>query len=247
MKAFIFKSLIIVFTVFSMYSLKSQHGDQLYKVTLLRAAPGDLLALIDALLVDLKADNNLGLTDALLIRHSQGDQWDLMLIDPISSMGDYFSEEQRTARTTSSAIERPYGDMFHHMVSFQEEAFVRGPTLEIFQEAAEFQLFHIEIFTALAGKQSELLSQRKNENQFYSGIDHRPNLIFTRVMGPSWDVFTLGGYTDLHDFAGPAVAFEEEDAAAKSAGFAGVNFIGSYLRSLLLDHHDTLGKKVAIQ
>jgi hypothetical protein len=31
-----------------------------------------------------------------------------------------------------------------------------------------------------------------------------------------------------------------EDAAAKKAGFESVNTIGSYLRSLLLEHHDTL-------
>ena len=82
------------------------------------------------------------------------------------------------------------------------------------------------------------------ENVFYSKFDHRPNFIFTRVFGPSWDIFTIGWYNDLHDFAGPPISFETEDQAAKDAGFEGVNYIGSYLRSLILRHHDTLAWKV---
>ena len=105
-------------------------------------------------------------------------------------------------------------------------------------------LFHIEIFTALEGKQKELLKQRERENIYYAGIDHKPNFIFTRVFGPSWDNFTIGGYKDMHDFAGPDVPFNVENKAAVDAGFEGVNYIGSYLRSLISSHHDTLAKKV---
>ncbi|MCP4459061.1 MAG: hypothetical protein GY816_13715 [Cytophagales bacterium] len=48
----------------------------------------------------------------------------------------------------------------------------------------------------------------------------------------------------MHDFAGSEMSFEDEGAAAKKAGFEGVNFIGSYLRSLIAGHHDTLAWKV---
>lgn len=97
----------------------------------------------------------------------------------------------------------------------------------------------------MVGKQTELLKQREMENVFYSHINHRPNIIFTRVFGPSWDSFTIGAYKDLMDYANDGgITFEQEDAAAKKAGFQGVNYIGSYLRSLLLEHHDTLAGKV---
>ena len=180
-----------------------------------------------------------------MLRHSQGDHWDLMLIYPIAELDTYFSKNSQRKRAKSNSLEKQYADDFFDLVSFQEEAIVAGPSIEKFADAFEkFQLFHIEIFTAIAGKQAELINQRQMENKFYALINHRPNFIFTRVFGPSWDNFTIGFYTDMHDFAGPEIPFEQEDQAAKSAGFEGVNYIGSYLRSLLSEHHDTLAWKV---
>lgn len=219
--------------------------DQLYKVNLLRAKPGELLNLIDLLKEDIGNFKSYIDNKPYLLRHSQGDHWDLMLIYPINEMADYFSKDETERRADSKTFEKGYGNSFFDIVSFQEEAIVNGPSLDSFEEAFEkYSLFHIEIFTSLAGKQTELLKQREAENVFYANIDHRPNFIFTRVFGPSWDNFTIGFYEDMHDFAGPELSFEEEDQAAKKAGFEGVNFIGSYLRSLLAEHHDTLAWKV---
>ena len=160
-------------------------------------------------------------------------------------MEDYFSAGSIKKRSKSLTLEKSYANEFYDKVSFQEEAIVEGPAIDKFSAAFEqYNLFHIEIFTALAGKQADLMNQRQNENQFYIITGHRPNFIFKRVFGPSWDNFTIGCYTDLHDFAGPEVPFEQEDAAAKTAGFEGVNYIGSYLRSLISGHHDTLAYKV---
>ncbi len=236
--------LLLAITITSV-QLHAQNQDQLYKVSLLRAKPGSLLELIDVIKSDNSNYQNYQDQKPYLLRHSQGDHWDLMVITPISSLSEYFSSEEMSRRSGSNSIEKPYGDSFFDLVSFQEEAIVTGPSLSQFTPAMEnFNLFHIEIFTALAGKQAELLKQREMENVFYSKFDHRPNFIFKRVFGPSWDIFTLGWYEDMHDFAGPDTPFEVEDQAAKDAGFEGVNFIGSYLRSLLLEHHDTLAGKV---
>jgi len=226
-------------------SLQLTAQDQLYKVTLLRAKPGELLNLIEWINEDISNFERYLENKPYLLRHSQGDHWDLMLIYPIDELESYFSSLQTDERTKSKTIEKPYGDDYFNLVSFQEEAIVKGPSIHVFIAAFEkFDLFHIEIFTALAGKQTDLLEQRLAENRFYAGIDHRPNFIFTRVFGPSWDNFTIGFYEDIHDFAGPEVPFEKEDMAAKEAGFEGVNFIGSYLRSLIAEHHDTLAWKV---
>jgi len=222
-----------------------QTGDQLYKVTLLRAKPGSLLELIDVIKSDIVNYQDYQNSKPYLLRHSQGDHWDLMLIVPIQSLDGYFSKKSMTKRVKSKSIEQSYGDEFFDLVSFQEEAIVKGPSVDRFSRAMDdFNLFHIEIFTALAGKQAELIKQRQDENVFYALFQHRPNFIFTRVFGPSWDIFTIGWYKDMHDYAGPDTPFEVEDKAAKDAGFEGVNYIGSYLRSLLLEHHDTLAGKV---
>ena len=235
---------LILFTLL-IVSLGAYAQEQLYKVTLLRAKPGALLQLIDVIKEDLSKHKVYLENKPYLLRHSQGDHWDLMLIYPIQNLNTYFSDDQMRMRRNSATFEQPYGDEFFNYVSFQEEAIVAGPEKGLFADVMEkHNLFHIEIFTALGGKQKELLKQRERENIYYAGIDHKPNFIFTRVFGPSWDNFTIGGYMDMHDFAGPDVPFEIEEKAARDAGFEGVNYIGSYLRSLISSHHDTLAKKV---
>ncbi|MBU2527202.1 MAG: hypothetical protein KKC03_11430 [Bacteroidetes bacterium] len=227
-------------------SFASDAQTQLYRVNLLRAKPGELLKLISVIETDMAQHQKLGINKPYLLRHSQGDHWDLMLIYPIPDLDSYFSAAETDKRAASQSIEKKYGDAFFDLVSFQQEAIVSGPDLQTFTNAFDnYNLFHIEIFTALAGKQSELLKQREMENVFYSHINHRPNLIFTRVFGPAWDNFTIGSYQNLQEYAADGgISFEQEDDAAKKAGFEGVNFIGSYLRSLLLEHHDTLANKV---
>ena len=234
-----------ILIVLLLWSIQSSAQEQLYKVSLLRAKPGELLELIETINQDINSYDEYLTNKPFLLRHSQGDHWDLMLIYPIDDLSNYFSKAEVEKRSKSSILEKSYGDAYFDIVSYQEEAIVQGPSINAFIDAFEkYRLFHIEIFTSLAGKQEELLDQRKAENVFYAGIDHRPNFIFTRVFGPSWDNFTIGFYTDLHDFAGPEISFEEEDQAAKKAGFEGVNYIGSYLRSLIAEHHDTLAWKV---
>ena len=236
--------LTLIFLLLASLTISAQ--DQLYKVSLLRAKPGALLPLIDQINEDIANYSSYLQDKPYQLRHSQGDHWDLMVIYPIQALSAYFEESAVNKRGLSKTLDKPYGNEFYDLVAFQEEAIVTGPDLEAFQKNFEqYALFHIEIFTSLAGKQAELLAQRQAENVFYAGIDHRPNMIFTRVFGPSWDNFTIGFYTDLHDFAGPAVSFEQEDRAAKEAGFECVNFIGSYLRSLIAEHHDTLAWKVS--
>ena len=167
-------------------SISIQAQEQQYKVALLRANPGDLLELIDELKEDIENHETLGIQKPYLLRHSQGDQWDLMLIYPIENLSSYFSEEKMMSRTASNALEKSYGEGYHDLVSFQEEAIVEGPALSKFTDWFEkYGYFHIEIFTALAGKQIELLKQREMENVFYGHINHKGNLIFTRVFGQS--------------------------------------------------------------
>jgi len=241
MKTFLTAALILLVSI-------PVFAQQQYKVTLLRANPGDLLELIDAIKEDITNHETYGIEEPYLLRYSQGDHWDLMLIYPIEGTSTYFSDDKMEKRPSSNSLEQAYGDAFYDFVSFQEEAIVEGPNKEKFNNWFEnYGYFHIEIFTALAGKQDGLLKQRQDENVFYDNINHRPNLIFTRVFGPSWDIFTIGAYKDLKDFAGagsPELSFEKENKAAKDAGFEGVNYIGSYLRSLLLKHHDTIANKI---
>lgn len=228
-------------------SLSVFSQNQYYHTLLLRAKPGSLLELIDVIKERAKI-NTASSGDTFLLRHSQGDHWDLMVMYPIESVDEYFVNYLGLKRGRTMTIVQDYGSEWYDLISFQEEAFVEGPSVSEFEAVFEASsLFHIEIFTALPGKQMKLLEEREMENDYLVNIDRKPNLIFTRLFGPSWDSFTIGGYQDMHDFAGPEVSLEEEDRAAKDAGFEGVNFIGSYLRSLISSHNDTLAKKVSIE
>lgn len=223
-------------------SLMIQAQDQLYKVKLIRAAPGKLLEVIDLLKEDIENYQEYGIEQPYLMRHSQGDHWDLMMIYPINDLSVYYGEVFQRELGVSNSLGKTYGDAFYEQISYQEESIVKGPGKSQFNDwFQQYDYYHVEIFTSLAGKQTELLKEREMENVYLEEINRRPNFIFTKVTGASWDIFTIGYYTGIKDYASSAdVPIEAENSAAKKAGFESVYTIGSYLRSLLLEHHDTL-------
>ncbi len=192
-----------------------------FKITLLRAAPGGLADLIEELTE--KDDGS-----AHLLRHSQGDQWDLMLI------------EEDLANSPA------YGSEFYDLVAWQEEAFVQldgNPDFDAYFDNNSF--FHIEMFVSLAGKQKELLKERQMENEYLEETGRKPNLILVRTLGFKYDIMTIGAYSSLLEYAeGGNQPAEVQEKAALKAGFKSASDIGFYLRSLIGEHHDTLANKV---
>lgn len=233
------KSILILSFVLCAFVLNAQ-DKQLYKTVIVRAAPGKLPALIDKLKSDLKSLEEQANHKGYLLRHSQGDQWDLMLITPISDYTTYYSSNERTI------LEREYGSDYYDLVARQEEAFVSGPSLKAFEEIfVPHSFFHIEMFLSLGGKQEELKKEREMENVYLNETNRKGNLIFVRESGFIWDIFTIGGYESLEVYAkGSNQSSEVQEAAAKAAGFESASDIGFYLRELLNEHHDTLANKV---
>ena len=90
-------------------------GDVLYRVTLLRAAPGRLLDLVGAL----KAGGlGASASKSWLLRHSQGDHWDVMVLQSIAGYGQALKNDRPV----------PLAPLEH--IAWQEEEFVRGPDLD---------------------------------------------------------------------------------------------------------------------
>ncbi len=223
------------------------HGqNDYYHVTTIRAKPGSLLDLIELIKSDIENAQAFGLQQPFLMRHSQGDHWDLLVIYPISSLGDHFRNESIVKRQASKTFGQPYESSYFDLVSFQEEQIVKGPDKSVFIEKfTKFDYYHVEIFQALAGKRQELLKEREMENVYLKEIDRDENLIFKKVMGGEADIFTIGFYRDIKHYAESAdIPIEKENEAAKKAGFESVYTIGSYLRSLILRHNDTLANAV---
>lgn len=238
---------IITLSILSLFfSLGSFAQDSFYHVSTIRANPGSLLQLINLIKEDMNEYKSLGIDQPFLMRHSQGDHWDLLLIYPISSLEDHFEDKEMTKRQASKTLDQPYESRYYDLVSFQEEQIVKGPDKRIFRKRFEkFDYYHVEIFQALAGKRMELLKEREMENVYLKEIDRDDNLIFTKVIGGEADIFTIGFYRDIKHYAESAdIPIEKENTAAKAAGFESVYTIGSYLRSLLLRHNDTLANAV---
>ena len=141
------KKTLIVLLLLATTSVHAQ--DQLYKVSLLRAKPGSLLELIDVMKEDMKLYENNQKVKPYLLRHSQGDQWDLMLTFPIPSLEVYFRMNSSANALNRNFLEKNYGDPFYDLVTFQEEAIVKGTEADAFAKSLEeYNLFHIEIFTS---------------------------------------------------------------------------------------------------
>lgn len=197
-------------------------GDKPFRMTLLRAAPGRLLDLVAAL----RRGGHTAAAGALLLRHSQGDHWDLLLLRPVDA----------SAPALPAAPLAP-----EELVAWQEDEWVRGPDLAALASFREAVLVHAEMFHALAGRRAELVEEREKENAYLRGSGRPQNAIFVREAGASWDCFTLGPYTGWKHYAEREdIPREKSAAAAEAAGFASEEQIGPYLRSLILDHHDSL-------
>lgn len=213
-------------------------GDHLYRVTTMRAVPGALSELIDAFKAQ-HADSVENPHRAMLMRHSQGDQWDLMVITPAVSFSRYFGE---------STKQLPAGILADHanLIAFESDVFALGPAPDTVRAAYDANsLYHIEMFEAVAGMAEQLFEQRRMENRYLEATGQIPNMIFRRVAGSDVDVFTIGFHKSLAAFAAPAPASDaEKEEAAKQAGFKNRADLSYYLRSLISGHHDTFAVKV---
>ncbi len=179
------------------------------------------------------------------MRHSQGDQWDLLLLYPVGSFTDFYSAERvvRRAKAVKDAgMSQDVDRRFHALFAWHEDIFVDGPPLSAVKQAFDGAgFFHVEIFRALPGKQKELLREREMENMYLEKLGRPQNLTLLHREGAAWDVFSIGFYRDLKHYAESAdLSAEDQEAAAKAAGFEGADRIGTYLRRLMAEHHDTL-------
>jgi len=223
-------------------------GDYLYRVETIRAAPGKFEALLEWAQ---NARDARYFEDAygqfpFVMRHSQGDQWDLMVVLPMESWTKYHSKSQAAKRKKVRAKHKELLAAQAGFIAFEEDHFAYGPPLRDFQTAfGDNGFFHIEMFNAAPGKAAELFEQRRKENSYLVMTGQTPNMIFRRAAGSDVDVFTIGFHESLQKFAELApVTPEEKEEAAVAAGFKDLADISFYLRSLISGHHDTLAVKV---
>src|SRR5678815_2181113 len=169
-----FPFLLIILAIFAV-STNAATPTYLYKTKLVQAAPGKLLELVELYKSSLTQYRNAGDEQPLMMRHSQGDHWDLLLLIPMKSYADYYSPERVSKR---NRILKEDQDKLDALIAWQEDVFVYGPPLAEIQKAfASAAFFHVEMFDALAGKQSELFKEREMENAYLKSLKRPENLI----------------------------------------------------------------------
>lgn len=197
----------------------ADRGEHRYRMTLVRAAPGRLLEMIDSVKARTAGSS------AFLFRHSQGDQWDLLVLVPDGS----------AAASPRLELADPA------LVAWRQDEWVLGPDLAGRPGFAGAGLYHFEMFVALPGKRAELLREREMENVYLAEVGRPVNAIFVREFGAEWDSFTIGAYKSWTHYAErDRIPPERSAAAARKAGFESDAHIGAYMRSLIALHHDTL-------
>ena len=220
----------------------------LYRVVFVQAAPAGLAPMLELLQSDqTKAMwKQQGQAKPMMLRHSQGDAWDLMLMYPVKSYADYYSASAIERRNTPE--QKAFKKKMDDLTVSEEVLFSYGEDLESVQAAYDANgVFHIEIFDALNGKKDELFQQRVMENVYAEAMGRDGNFIFLGDQGTDGDNFTIGYYPNIQAYAGvglPVMTQEQKREAAIAAGFENETTIGTYLRELLHGHHDTIAVKV---
>jgi hypothetical protein len=235
--------LVMILTVLLAPTTSAAEPTYLYKTKLVQAAPGKLLDVLDLLKASQAEFKNAGDEQPILMRHSQGDHWDILVLIPMKSYADYYSAERIAKRTQTF---RDIESKLEGLIAWQEDVFVYGPAVADLRKAFDSSaFFHVEMFDSLAGKEADLFKEREMENAYLKTLKRPENFIFVRDQGAAWDMFTIGAYRDLKHYAESAgIAEADQDAAAKAAGFEAANRIGPYLRTLIRSHHDTLAVSV---
>ena len=223
---------------------------ELYRFVLIQAAPGKLLDLIDLYKKRIPVIAAGGDEVPYIVRHSQGDRWDLCVIYPSGSYTSYYSADRVRRREAAAAASgvtlAQFAKQFYDLVAWHEDVYVEGPPLPVFRDyVKDLGLLHLEMFQALAGKRDVLIEERKMESAFNRARSRPEALLFTHEQGAAWDVITLDGFRNWRHYAeSETIPAEVNEAAAQKAGFANVDAIGPYLRSLIALHHDTLATPV---
>ncbi|MBI3662323.1 MAG: hypothetical protein HY234_04650 [Acidobacteria bacterium] len=242
----ILRAMTAVVALLSSGAAAAQETRTLYRATLVQAAPGRLLDLIALCKSKEKSDVKAGDEPSLMIRHSQGDKWDLLLLAPMGSYAEYYTPNRIALREDSYRGARTLSAAANPLIAWQEDVFVYGPPLDELKTAfVKGAFYHVEMMQALPGRLSSLRKEREMENEYSKKLDRPQNFIFVRDQGAAWDLFTIGVYRDLKHYAESAdIPVKLQEEAAKLAGFESASAIGPYLRTLIRTHHDTLGVAV---
>lgn len=207
-----------------------------YLVELVRAKPGHF----KHLLAELKTYNweRAETIEPIIMRHSLGDQWDLFFIGP--TMPHCSTDACEDERAKVSALFRRDVAYFKPFIASSDENWD-----QLKERAKGTGIFYVEMFTAVEGKQEDVLAQRRMENAYLDGVYGKDNSLFTIAGGSDFDSFTIGYFRDMVHFGeGASITQAEKEVIAKAVGFKDLDDISFSLRAVITSHNDTLATPV---
>ena len=219
-------------------------GNYLYRAEMVQAAPGKFTELVDLYTKQANLAKSTGDAPAFVMRHSQGDRWDLLLVYPMGSYAEYYSPERIAKRKNTEA--ESTSRQIQQNIAWREDLFLNGPPLDALKSAfAGAAFYHIEMLHALPGRQADLVKEREMESAYNQALGRPELFIFVRDAGAHFDVLSIDFYRDLKHYAASAdIPSEKQQSAARAAGYTAPEQIGPFLRSVIADHHDTLAVSV---
>src|SRR5215468_9773433 len=113
---------VFIFVVGAL-SAQAATNQYLYKTTLVQAAPGKLLELIDLFKARATAYQAAGDELPLWMRHSQGDHWDLLILFPGGSDSEDYQAERVAKRKKADESLAVNADKFKSDIAWQEDLF----------------------------------------------------------------------------------------------------------------------------
>src|SRR5438270_7128001 len=109
---------LLLLCSFLAQAARAADNPYLYKVTLVQAAPGRLLDLIDLYKPRAAELKQAGDEAPLWMRHSQGDHWDLMVIFPVGNYSEYY-QPARIAKRQQATQTTKVDEKFKEQIALQ--------------------------------------------------------------------------------------------------------------------------------
>jgi hypothetical protein len=235
----------LLFLLVSSVAWAQQAPRELYRVHFFKAAPGKLPDLIDAY-------KNFPAPDAstprpLVFRHSEGADWDLMVIYPLGAQASMTANPGPMPDAVRSFRDRVMADYAWHT-----DTYASGPPLAEVQKALSAPrdyseggasgsaVYEVEQFTALPGHH-DALGQLLARDAAASGA--AATLRLEHVMGDAWDFLMILRFNSWQDLAG-VESGSAADALARTQGFANAEAVGLELRQHISAHQDTVANRI---
>ncbi len=197
---------------------------ELYHIHISKAAPGKLTQLIDAYKNGPAPAANEPQFSPIILRHRDGDEWDLIAITPLGK------QVTLSASAPPQAIQ-DYYQRLGPLSDWHNDTFVVGPSWAIVQKALVVAkgepVYIVTDYRSLPGHRAELRQVLDRNAQDTPGR----NVLFAHVEGASWNFLNVTRYDSWAEMGAPPPQ-PAAGAARQEAGLA--------MRDHMAVHHDTI-------